>query len=255
VLLYAAIVEPVEGIDIAWDALRCDEETLRSTAAIAISHYVRHGLAPTAVQIEALVEAVRSSTGATTKSLVLSVLHDIGYAGYEGLLVNLQGDESADVRFEANWRLLRLGHDIKAALLEDLEGLGWRTQHGVELLWAQRERLRLTGEEEDMLRTRILDSLAKRREVCRNSSRPENSALFLFEWLKKGFPSEPDDVDLVGESVSHAHFTWERLEAVRAVAWFNNDRARDWLRRLSEEPYQPAVRREAQRQLRKLTAR
>ena len=45
----------------------------------------------------------------------------------------------------------------------------------------------------------------------------------------------------------------ERLEAVKAVAWFGNDKARDWLQKLTQAPH-AAVRREAQRQLRKLTS-
>jgi len=251
VLAYLVMVRPAEGIGIAWDALQCEDETLRGIAAIAAMTYVQHGLMPNQDQIDVLVGVARSPSSVSTKAFVLWALEEVGYQQYEALLIELTRDEQAGVRFDANMRLLGMARDTKSALLADLDKLGWDVDHGVERLWWARESLNLAPDEEEMLRSRILVKLVERRQTCRQE-RPYNSALFLFRWLKEGFPIEPDDVDLMGQAVSHVHSNRERLDAVRAVAWFESDRAREWLRRMSEEPYQLSVRREAQRQLRRL---
>jgi hypothetical protein len=255
-LTYLVMVRPDEGIDIAWEALECEDETLRTSAAIATMTYVRRGLIPTSSQVEALVAAARTRNTPPAKSFLLWALEGAGYAEYESLLQELTHDESANVRFDANMRLLRMGRDTKAALYADLEQLGWDVEFGVEQLWSARDRLDLTADEETMLRSRIQSKLAEKRKACRAEDNPYNAALGIFSWLREGFPAEPDDIDLMGEAVTHIHWSSkERLRAVQAVAWFNNDRAREWLRRLGEEPYQPSVRREAKRQLKRLTAR
>ena len=255
-LEYLVMVRPDEGIDIAWEALECEDETLRTNAAIAAMTYVHRGLIPSSSQIEALVAAARTRNSPAAKAFLLWALEGAGYSDYENLLEELTRDESANVRFDVNMRLLRKGRGTKAALYADLEQLGWDVEFGVEQLWGARDRLDLTADQESILRSRIQAKLLEKRKACRTENNPYNAALGIFRWLREGFPAEPDDIDLMGEAVTHIHWSSEeRLRAVQAVAWFNNDRARDWLRRLSNEPYQPSVRREAQRQLRRLTRR
>jgi hypothetical protein len=253
VLTYLVMVQPVKGIDLAWEALTCDDEMLRSTAAIAAWTYIRLGFVPSAQLIDVLVAAVRAPNQPTTKTYLLWALEQAGYDAYESLLEDLRSDPSAEVRFDANYYLLEQGRDTKADLFADLDKLGWKVDFGVERLWWAKERLDLTPDEETFMRGRLQARVEEYRDYCRGET-PENSALILFDWLKKGFPKEPEDVDYMGQAVSHGRSNDERLDAVRAVAWFDNEKARDWLRRLSEEPYQPSVRREAQRQLRELTA-
>jgi hypothetical protein len=254
VLVYLAKIRPVEGVDIAWEALCCEDEMLRATAAIATWEYVRHGVVPGSEQMDALVSAAKGPGWASSKYFLLRALEQGGYGEYEGLLRDLTLDESADVRFDANLELLRRGRDTKRTLFADLDKLGWNFDFGVERLWWVKDLLNLSVEEEERLRTHMQAKVAGHRAACRGEH-PDNSALILFHRLQEGFPAEPDDVDLVGEAVSHVHSQRERIDAARAVAWFNNDRAREWLKRLGSEPYQPSVRREAQKQLKRLTAR
>jgi hypothetical protein len=227
---------------------------LRATAAIAAWEYVRRELKLSDEQVEVLVAAAREPGWPSANSFILWALEAAAYNKLDDLLEELSNADSAEVRFDANYRLLERGRDTKVALFADLDKLGWNVDFGVERLWWARERLDLTGQEEEMLRAHIQSKVEEHRAACRGEH-PYNSALFLFRRLEEGFPAEPDDVDLLGEAVSHVRSQHERINAVRAVAWFDNDRAREWLERLSLEPYQPSVRREAHRQLKRLTAR
>ena len=70
------------------------------------------------------------------------------------------------------------------------------------------------------------------------------SALRLHELLLRGVPVEESDVDNIGRAVFHYRESrreqtiGRRIKIVEAVAWFANDRARDWLHAIrdSEDP-------------------
>jgi hypothetical protein len=244
---------PEEGNALCWEAARSEDASLRTVALFAAERYITRGYTPGPSEIDTLLWVLRGDSDGPAKATCMGILERVDYPAYEEVLENLTGDGRPDVRFEANLRLCRRGRDTKEALFADLNA-GRNQDRNVERMWWEKDRLNLTAKETEILRSGAQGQMARRRESGRKPIRGNNSALFLFMWLKIGFPPEPDDVDLMGEAVSLVISTRERIEAVRAVAWFDNEKARDWLRRLSADPYQPSVRREAQRQLRKLTA-
>jgi hypothetical protein len=250
---YLMLAVPEEGLTLCWEAARSEDASLRTVALFAAGRYITRGYTPGPPEMETLLWVLRGDSDWPAKATCMGILERVDYPAYEEVLENLTSDGRPDVRFEANLRLCRRGRDTKKALFADLN-TGRNQDRNVERMWGEKDRLNLTAKETEFLRSRIQDQMARRRQSALKPIPRNNSALFLFMWLKIGFPPEPDDVDLMGDAVSLVISTRERIEAVRAVAWFNNDRARDWLRRLSEEPYQPSVRKEAQRQLRKLTA-
>jgi hypothetical protein len=220
------------------------------TAVIAALRYVNHGYRPTHEEMPLLLKVVRDpNERESDRGLALITLEDLEFEGLEALLLELADDPSPDIRFDANMRLLRRGHATRDKLRADLDLLP-HVDHGVEQLWAYRDRLNLTPDEESMLRARKVAKMEYRRGVCRSTEEhPYNTALILFNDIKSGLPHEETDIDLIGESALYMQMNRDRLSAVKAVAWFDNEKSREWLARLSSQDERPAVRNLARRLL------
>ena len=188
----------------------------------------------------------------TTRGLTLQLLlWYIRVSDYWELVEALTRDASPDMRFTANMELLQAGRVVKAALFADLDKQRY-PDYGLERLWWERERLNLTETEEAMLRARLVEHVAKRREWA--SEAESDDAHGLARLIQQDLPYEEGDIDLIARGALSGRMSYIRLMAVRDVAWFGDDKALGWLEKMTQEHYRGAVRREARRQLKLLDA-
>ena len=249
-----------EAYSLCWEALEAvDYEGILHSLAVGYLTFLTREQRFTPRQWSALVEAVRHEKSTPTRLLALMILEQRAYKGYEALLEELARDQSPEVAFEANLKLRERGLDTAKALLEEL-GFFQFPEDGIDRLWWQHKRLPLTPEQDARLMNRMTRVATRVRH--RFWSLPEYpSALKLHELLLRGVPVEESDVENIGRAVFHYRESrreqtiGRRIKIVEAVAWFGNDRARDWLRAIRDSETLPkTVRNAAKRELFKLEA-
>jgi hypothetical protein len=210
-------------------------------------------------QLEALLRAIRTDADNNTRLLGVTILEWQRYPDLEAILRELAGDKSPQVAFEANFRLAKLGYDTADAMLRSipfLTHLGYEIRH----VMAMKAKLRLTPEQQaKAMKLMVREATKTRHGFWRFPDAP--AARALHEFLELGVPPEDDDIDNIARAIftyresRWMHNTGRRREMVKYVAWFANDRARDWLRTLSNSEALPKnVRAAARRELRTLEA-
>ena len=261
ILAYVVTTTFDEGWDVVWQTLDLSpsqpeplEEWLavQGTAVIAAMRYVDRGHAITDQQVDRLKQILLAPGSDSTRGLTELILGQLQVPDFWELIDGLRSDPSPDMRFSANMELLRVVRDVKAELLADLDKLRY-PEDGLNQLWWERARLGLTDSEEGMLRARLVEHVAKRRDWA--SEAESDDAHGLARLIQQDLPYEEGDIDLIARGALQGWRNYVRIFAVRDVAWFGNERAVAWLETMTLEPYRPAVRREARKQLHNLQGR
>jgi hypothetical protein len=244
--------------DLCWEALEAEDyEGMLHGLALA------HLLLPsrtrklTDEQLEVLVRTVRTEKSVHTRMFALMILESKQHPGLETLLLELAQDRNPEVAFEANLKLRARGFDTAEAMLRAIPYFQYM-EDAIDKIWGQRKQLALTSYQ-DKLVMRYMARVATRVRD-RFWSYPESpSALKLHKYLERGAPIEEGDLDNIARSVfvyresRRERTTGRRIKIVSAVAWFANDRAREWLGVIRDSTQLPLnVRTAAKRELRKL---
>jgi hypothetical protein len=187
----------------------------------------------------------------------LMILEQKHYSGLEALLLELAKDKNIEVAFEANLKLRARGFDTADAMLAAIPYFH-DMDFAISTIWWLRKDFPLTTDQDALLMKYIVRVATKIRDQF--WSDPESpSALKLYEYLQRGVPIEEADLENIARSVfvyresRRERTTGRRIKIVSAVAWFANDRAREWLGVIRDSTQLPLnVRTAAKRELRKL---
>jgi hypothetical protein len=244
--------------DLCWEALDAEdyegmlhESALFSLLTLTRSRRLTDG------ELEVIVRAVRTEIRIPPRMFALMILEQKQYSGLETLLLELAQDKNIEVAFEANLRLRARGFDTADAMLGAIP-YSRDMDFAISMIWWQRKDLPLASEQDALLMKYMVRVATKIRD--RFWSYPESpSALKLCEYLQRGVPIEEGDLDNIARSVfvyresRRWRTTGRRIKIVSAVAWFANDRAREWLGVIRDSTQLPLnVRTVAKRELRKL---
>jgi hypothetical protein len=193
---------------------------------------------------------IRAPGSATTRLLAIHILREQAFDALDPLLVEMANDRDVDFRFEINLQRLRLGHGVSTALFDDVHHIRYVSQ-GLQDLWFVRDKLRLTSDQNELLWKNIKSLATQTRRKCMKESHYPPS-LRLASYLENGLPLKKGDM----ERVARAAFTHDdlghRRSAIRALARFNSDEAKDWLQRIIESDVPVSLRWLARRELRRL---
>ena len=246
--------------ELCWEALEEPDYygMLHGMAMVYVSSEVRRQTI-TQPLLETLLSIIRTDADDNTRLLGLTVLEWQSYPGLVNLLRELAHDRSPQMAFEVNFRLALLGDDTADALLGRIPFLRY-ADYEIRRVWRMKSKLRLTGAQQQLaMRLMTREATKARHKFWQFPEHPDVRTLH--EFLELGVPPEEGDIDDIGRAVftykesRREHSTGKRIEFVRAVAWFANDRARDWLRAIRDSEVLPkTVRTAAKRELRKLEA-
>jgi len=242
---------------LCWEALEAPdyEGMLHGTAIVYLSSEVRSRRL-TSAQTDALLRVIRTEKSHSTRHLALMILDWKHYAKYSELLDELSQDSSPEVAFEANLELRQRGFDTLDSMLDEIPYFEY-PRDALDRVWGLRRKLRLTENQQARLMTQIARHTVRvRHKFWQFPDLP--SAIELHEYLSRGIAIEASDIDDIGRAVfrykeERSRTTGYRIRIVEAVAWFANDRARDWLQAIRDAETLPkTVRNAAKRELRKL---
>jgi hypothetical protein len=243
---------PREGLAFVLEALEKGDRDTRSLAPTVLDIFGVYGLTLSNDEVELIARMTRVGEDAVARVPLLDVLERSNYQQLDDLMRDLAADPNPDVRFQVNLKRLKRGEDVTQELFADLDKY-WIPAWGEQDLWRERDRLKPSEVQAKMLRARMARQLKRIRAQCEKDTNPP--ATYLYYYLQDGLPGEPDDIDLIAGAIYRIAEARKQKVLVEAVAWFANDRARDWLRAICDSETLPkTVRNAASRELRKLEA-
>jgi len=241
---------PQEGLPFVLEALEYGDRETRSLAPTVLDILSFYGLKLSNDEIDFVARMTRVGEDAVARVPLLDVLERANYSLLDELMRELAGDPDPDVRFQVNLKRLKRGEDVTAQLFSDLDKYRY-PRWGLEDLWRERDWLRPSQGQAELLRARMTQEVRRLRADCGKDEKPP--AADLYYYLQDGLPGEPDDIDLIARAIHKTQEMHRQKVLVEAVAWFANDRARDWLQAIRDAETQPkTVRNAAKRELRKL---
>jgi len=259
VLLFVGKHDLPESWALYWEALEVpDHEDLLRGLAIGFLLLPSFKRDLTPEQLTSLVDLVRAQAHHTTRLFALMLLEQKSHPEYEAILRELATERSPEVAFEANLKLQERGFDRAGSLLDNIVYFEY-PRDGLDRVWGLRQKLHLNEQQHVRLLTLMTRHVRRvRHKFWRLPDLP--SAIELQEYLARGVAIEDGDIEEIGRAVfryreERSRTTGYRIRIVEAVAWFANDRARDWLRAIRDAEILPkTVRAAAGRELRKLDA-